>query len=222
MIRLRHILLVLAAAFAAAGAGCALARPEPLDEIPVHLWSTSAPAEEPEQLAVDARKPATAPADEWDAPDVRQWRYLVIHHSARESGNAEVFDRMHRARGFDELGYHFVITNGDGGPDGRVEVSRRWRTQKWGSHTGGTPNNEYNDHGIGICLVGNFTSRMPTRAQLESLDRLAGYLARRYGIAPENVVGHRDAPGASTECPGEKLEEYVRGALREKLSNPAK
>src|SRR4051812_34750449 len=35
------------------------------------------------------------------------WQYIVIHHSATPAGNAASFDRMHKAKGWDELGYHF-------------------------------------------------------------------------------------------------------------------
>jgi N-acetyl-anhydromuramyl-L-alanine amidase AmpD len=148
----------------------------------------------------------------------RSWRYVVIHHSATAGGNAEQFDVSHRRdRGFDELGYHFVIDNGSGAPDGRVEVGPRWPKQKHGAHTGGTPNNEYNELGIGICLVGDFTWRSPSSAQLASLERLVAYLVETYGIPPENVITHRDAPGAHTECPGRLLDAYVHGQFKDTL-----
>lgn len=149
----------------------------------------------------------------------RQWRYIVIHHSASEGGNASQFDADHKRRGWDELGYHFVISNGNGGPDGRVEIGPRWRSQKWGAHTGKTPNNQYNNYGIGICMVGNFSNRLPSGTQLASLHRLVSYLANKYQIPPENVIGHRDAPGTSTECPGDSLHRYLRTNLRPSLSH---
>ena len=152
-----------------------------------------------------------------DLPDCRPWRYIVIHHSAGESGSASAFDALHRERGWDGLGYHFVIDNGNGGPDGRVEVGQRWQLQKWGAHTGGTPDNAYNNFGIGICLVGDFTRHAPSQAQLASLDRLVSDLCRKYGIAPQDVIGHRDAPDARTECPGDMLYSYVHGTLRTNL-----
>ncbi len=58
--------------------------------------------------------------------DRTPWRYIVIHHSATPSGNARSFDRMHRGKGWDGVAYHFVIDNGKGGPDGRLEVTHRW------------------------------------------------------------------------------------------------
>ena len=150
----------------------------------------------------------------WSASNKRPWRYIVIHHSASPSGNAEQFDAAHRERGWDELGYHFVITNGQGGCDGQIEVGSRWRKQKQGAHCGGTPANEYNELGIGICLVGDFSDRAPTRAQIASLRKLTLHLMRTYRIPPENVIGHRQAPLASTACPGTRLQAYVTREFR--------
>jgi len=151
----------------------------------------------------------------WYAEGRRPWRHIVIHHSASNGGNAEQFDVAHRERGWDELGYHFVITNGQGGPDGLVQVGSRWRKQKHGAHCGGTPNNEYNERGIGICLVGDFTNEMPTRAQLTSLRRLVDYLATTYHIPAESIITHRDAPNAHTSCPGGRLHAHVHGTLQD-------
>jgi N-acetylmuramoyl-L-alanine amidase len=153
----------------------------------------------------------------WYVRPLRRWKHIVIHHSATSVGNAGVFDRAHRARGWDELGYHFVITNGQGGPDGAVAIGSRWRSQKHGAHCGNTPANEYNEVGIGICLVGDFTDHLPTEAQTESLKKLVGFLIRTYAIDPGDVIGHQDAPGAHTECPGRMLHARLKEILREEL-----
>ena len=58
-----------------------------------------------------------------------RWTCIVIHHSATDEGNAERFDRMHKAKGWDELGYDFVIGNGTDTRDGQVEVGPRWPVQ---------------------------------------------------------------------------------------------
>jgi hypothetical protein len=170
--------------------------------------------------------PTTQPADPsaeiptgW-IPAVHEqcWHCIVVHHSAGETGNAEAFDQYHRSKGWDELGYHFVITNGNGGPDGAVQVGSRWTKQKWGAHAGGSPNNESNNFGVGICLVGDFTEHMPTQKQLDSLRKLTLFLSFRYGIAPADIIGHRDSPGASTECPGKTFYPYLVTAFREELA----
>ena len=148
----------------------------------------------------------------------RKWRHIVIHHSATDGGNAAGFDKAHRRRGWDELGYHFVIDNGRGGPDGRVETGSRWRRQKWGAHCGGTPGNEYNEYGIGICVVGRFDHALPSAAQLATLETLVADLATKHHIPPENVIGHRDAPGANTKCPGDALYTYIHTRLVPRVS----
>ncbi len=186
---------------------------DPLDELPVpHV-----PAPPVEVLLHRPAPRVSSGPDvpaEWIPEGKRPWRFIVVHHSATERGDAAIFDAMHRGRGWDELGYHFVIPNGCDAADGCVQVGSRWAGQKWGAHTGGTPDNEYNDYGIGVCVVGDFRRRLPSEKQLASLHKLVRYLAERYGIPPERVIGHRDAPGARTECPGDALHAYVHGKLR--------
>ena len=147
----------------------------------------------------------------------RPWRWIVIHHSATDVGSAAIFDRAHRARGWDELGYHFVINNGRGAGDGAVEVGSRWAKQKWGAHCK-TPDNAYNDYGIGVCVVGNLTRKLPSPAQLRGLRKLVFFLSDRYHIEPDHLIGHRDAPGTATRCPGKALHRSVHKVLRPELA----
>ncbi|HMB95683.1 MAG TPA: peptidoglycan recognition family protein, partial [Tepidisphaeraceae bacterium] len=86
--------------------------------------------------------------------------------------------------------------------DGQVEVGSRWPKQKWGAHAK-TPDNRFNDFGIGICLVGNFDIERPTPRQMQSLAKLTAYLMRTYNISESNVLGHRDTK--PTDCPGRNL-----------------
>lgn len=194
---------------AALAGGCTSAAPRPLTDLPPHELDLSphiAARRAPPPPAGRVESPAP-----WRARGHRPWRYIVIHHSATEGGNAAIFDQMHRRqRGWDSLGYHFVIDNGADAPDGLVEVGSRWRLQKWGAHCGGTPDNEYNNYGIGICLVGDFQSRAPSPKQVASLRRLVTYLMRAHRIPADRVLGHRDAPNARTACPGEVLERLLR------------
>ena len=135
----------------------------------------------------------------------KRWKYIVVHHSATEKGNAYVFDRNHRTeRHFRHgLGYHFVICNGTyGRKDGQIEVSRRWWKQLNGAHCRAGDGNKV---GIGICVVGNFNNTRPSRKQINSLVRLVTHLCYEYDIPVENVRGHGEMPGASTECPGKNF-----------------
>jgi len=218
--RMSRILAAWLAPLALAG-GCSPKAATSLAPLPSPRLSVAAPAFKISPPAPAPKPRQSRKASEWDCANPRPWKYIVIHHSATAVGSAAAFDRNHRARGFDELGYHFVIDNGRGGGDGLVEVGSRWRLQKWGAHCGGTPGNEYNNYGIGICLVGDFSDTMPSAAQLASLHRLVVYLMDTYKIPPENVIGHRDAPKARTACPGGKFHAYLVSSFRPRLSSLA-
>jgi len=138
----------------------------------------------------------------WLPPvEERPWQWIVIHHSATDRGSAAVFDDWHRnGRKWDELGYHFVIGNGTASGDGLVEIGSRWPKQKHGAHTKVWNREEYNQVGIGICLVGNFEKTRPSRAQMEALARLVDWLSARYKIPDERIIGHGQV--CDTRCPG--------------------
>ena len=212
-------------------AGCTPEGPLSLAKLPGHKldlsvkprWTVASaePAAKPKPKTKRPapRKPAlTAEQKRWFVPAGTKWRHIVIHHSATDAGSAEVFDAVHRARGWDELGYHFLINNGNGGPDGHVEVGARWTKQKWGAHCGGTPDNEYNNHGIGLCVVGDFSHCLPSKAQLAALERLVTFLTQAYEIPPENIVGHCNCPNAATECPGQRFLQHLHASLRPKIT----
>ena len=186
--------------------GCQKKQVSVIEELPSPSFDAPVVAA-PQQPAVAAATPKTEPvaaqrgvAGEW-APAVpaNAWKYIVIHHSATPAGSAAVFDREHKAKGWDELGYHFVIGNGTLSKDGLIEVGPRWPKQKWGAHAR-TANQEYNNYGIGICLVGNFDLDRPTVAQLRSVARLTAHLMRTYKIPASRVKGHGETK--PTDCPG--------------------
>ena len=136
----------------------------------------------------------------------REWKWIVLHHSDDLSGNAAKYDRIHREdRGWEHgLGYHFVIGNGSLSGDGEVEIGPRWKQQLHGAHAK-TPDNRFNDHGIGICMVGNFdvSGGRPTPAQMDSLVKLVRWLLDTYHLSPDVVRGHCDC--CATKCPGENF-----------------
>ena len=108
----------------------------------------------------------------------------------------------HVARGWDSLGYDFVIGNGTETKNGLIEVGPRWTKQLPGAHTG-TPDHIYNDFGIGICLVGNFRRESPD-GRTDGLTRgSAQYMMKTYNIPASRIIGHRDAK--STNCPGRNM-----------------
>ncbi len=148
----------------------------------------------------------------------KQWTAIIIHHSATESGNAEIFDKWHKENNhWEGVGYDFVIGNGTESGDGQVEVTFRWKRQIPGAHCGGTSGNWANENGIGICLVGDFSRKTPTERQMQSLAKLICFLQQQYGIPKSRIYGHRTTPGARiTECPGDK---FPMSRLKSMLDN---
>lgn len=128
------------------------------------------------------------------------WTGIVIHHSASPIGSAETLTRQHNARGFKGLGYHFVISNGQGAGDGQIFVGYRWQEQLPGVHVAGPRAEQYNRHTIGICLIGDGERREFTGAQIARLADLVESLQKRFDIPDRAVVLHRDI--APTSSPG--------------------
>lgn len=132
----------------------------------------------------------------------RDWDHIVIHHQAASSGSASYIHRLHRQRGWDGLGYHFVIGNGSMTRDGQVELGYRWKKQLKGAHARAraSDDNRWNLHSIGICLVGDFTSKEPSDQQMDALVKLVRALCAEYGIPADKVVPHKFV--RETACPG--------------------
>ncbi len=133
----------------------------------------------------------------------KKWKYIIIHHSATDEGSSTDFNKAHKNRGWDGVGYDFIIDNGTSGKsDGQIETSPRWIKQQDGAHckAGGM-----NYNGIGICLVGNFSKDTVTEKQMTSLIYLVKTLKSYYKIPDSKIMGHGSVPGAATECPGKKF-----------------
>jgi N-acetylmuramoyl-L-alanine amidase len=103
-------------------------------------------------------------------------RYIVIHYSATpptDDIGARDLDRLHRAAGFLQIGYHWVIRRNGVIEPGRDEA-------KVGAHSPGIDASS-----VGVCLVGGGAGAEITPEQRESLDRLLAELRERY---PEATV----------------------------------
>ncbi|CAN5800943.1 hypothetical protein BH18ACT6_BH18ACT6_10930 [soil metagenome] len=186
-----------------------------------------------------------------DSPVAEEVRFLLVHHSATSNsyGGDEVpailggFYDLHTGpeRGWSDIAYNFLVDRFGQiweGRDGSVEGA------VMADATGG--NQGFSQL---ACLVGDFTTEMPTPEALASLSRLLGWMADRHGIdtAPGAMVsfvsrgsnrweagvevetsiiaGHREMSIAS--CPGGAFYPYVVDglavvveALRQELRPP--
>jgi len=147
------------------------------------------------------------------APEAGRWTGIVIHHSSSAVGSAESLTKQHNDRGYKGLGFHFVISNGQGAPDGQIVVGYRWQSQLPGVHVSGPRAETFNRQSIGICLVGDGERRPFTAAQISRLTELVAELQRKLNIPDHAVVLHRDV--APTSSPGRNFPEV---AFRQRLA----
>ena len=130
----------------------------------------------------------------------KKWKYIIIHHSATEGGSSLNIHMAHRGKGWDSIGYHFVIDNGTGGKkDGQIETTPRWLKQLDGAHCKAS---DMNYKAIGICLVGNFDNENVSTKQMQSLVELVNQLRKYYKIPAKNILQHGKVADAATHCPG--------------------
>jgi N-acetylmuramoyl-L-alanine amidase len=141
---------------------------------------------------------------------------IVIHCSATEYGNKTLFKKWHKKRGWDDVGYHFIITNSypkkkdwdgkspDFASDGRIEKGRP--IEKAGAHV-----RLHNDYTIGICLVGDRTF---TAKQFGALKKLVKTISVQFNII--SVKGHYEFDTAREQgktCPNIDMD-HLRALLK--------
>jgi len=177
------------------------------ESYPQITGDTTPAFQKPHKMESSKTYKSTAPYSSWvpSCGDERNWKAIVIHHSATDSGSVASIDKYHRNNNdWDGIGYDFVIGNGVGLGDGQVESTFRWREQRTGAHCKTDESNWANESTIGICLIGNFDNSRPTSAQMVSLMKLLRFLSERYDIPVSRIYGHNTTPGHSTNtsCPG--------------------
>ena len=116
-------------------------------------------------------------------------KYLVIHTAAFRGKNcdAELIDQWHKQKGWDCIGYHYVILNDrhDNKADGTVESGRS--LNKAGAHAYGI-----NSKSIGICCIGHGDYESFTQAQFDALYKLLAQLIKQYQLTADSIIGHRE------------------------------
>lgn len=133
---------------------------------------------------------------------MRQIKEIIIHCTATREGQqvsvADV-DRWHRERGFNGIGYHYLI-----GLNGEVWNGRNEDTI--GAHCTG-----HNAHSIGVCYVGGLDKNLKpkdtrTPAQKKAMLQLLRQLVNKYGLTSRNIHGHKEF--ANKACPCFEVSEF--------------
>ena len=149
---------------------------------------------------------------------------IIIHCSATRAGQdlrAKDIDRMHRARGFSQIGYNYVIDL-----DGMIEEGRPLTVDGAHCNTKGSSGKSYNKHSIGICYVGGLDANgkpadTRTPAQKASLRQLIDKLCKEYPII--ELLGHRDTSPDLDDSGEVEPAEYIKACpcfdVREEYPN---
>lgn len=123
---------------------------------------------------------------------------ILVHHTGGTDANpledtshhtAKTIEEWHMKKGWNGIGYHYVIEK-----DGTIVHGRP-------EHVEGAHEPKVNKKSIGICLSGNFDATLPTIEQTASLKVLLKDINSRYTI--REISPHRRY--ASKTCFGKKL-----------------
>ena len=171
-------------------------------------------------------EPALIEQAEWreglPAPDYHrlytQVKHVIIHHSAGSNTSTNyvyiirnIYLYHTQDHGWSDIGYNYLIAQDGTIFEGRSPGGQQIeRDNIQGAHFCGQ-----NSETMGICVLGNYNTAIPTEATLNSLVRLTAWKLNKEGLDPMAqiphpanpdlgvIAGHRD--GCATECPGDHL-----------------
>lgn len=131
-------------------------------------------------------------------------KYLIVHCSASNWGDAKAINEWHKQRNFSQIGYHAVLLNGhrtyaskySEKLDGKIEPGRTDSTI--GAHCQAKG---MNLKSLGVCLIGiPGWGGYPSKKQIGALIHWLAVKCRMYGIPVENIKQHSDFEPKKPSC----------------------
>ncbi len=147
--------------------------------------------------------------------------HLIVHHSAGNYSASQDFAAVVRSYysyhtgptlGWADIGYNWLVDRNGVIYQGRA-FNFDGNMNVVGAHFSGR-----NGATMGICVIGTYTSTLPTDEALDRLRTMLAWKATQRGIDVRarashsagnifTISGHRD--GGATECPGQRLYNYL-------------
>lgn len=147
--------------------------------------------------------------------------HMFVHHSAGQTNSSDFaavvrsYYILHtQTNGWSDIGYNWLVDGNGVVYQGRAHNFNGF-VDVIGAHTGGS-----NTNSMGVCVIGHYTTVMPTQNAINSLMRVLAWKANDKGIDVRvrnihpftgrnynTISGHRD--GSATECPGQRLYNYL-------------
>ena len=134
---------------------------------------------------------------------MRQVKQIIIHCSCTPAGRnigATTIRGWHKEKGFNDIGYHYVIRL-----DGTIEEGRP--IEQIGAHCQG-----HNRNSIGICYIGGTEKdcKTPkdtrTKEQCKALEELLKKLRKQF----PNVTIHGHSEFANKACPSFDVKQWLK------------
>ncbi|MDF9800059.1 hypothetical protein OKW21_005322 [Catalinimonas alkaloidigena] len=144
--------------------------------------------------------------------------HVIVHHSAGSNTSTDYVNTVRniylfhtQVRGWSDIGYNYLIAQ-----DGTIFQGRSFSNDEVenddirGAHFCGQ-----NSGTMGICMLGNYNTVLPTDTSVSALVRLTGWKLHKESLDPlagsshpannnlSVIAGHRN--GCATECPGDNL-----------------
>ena len=126
-------------------------------------------------------------------------KYLDIHHTSGHEPNTEAVRQEHKAQGWEDIGYNWVVE-----PNGTVGAGRD--PKYVGAHDLGVAHGEtlsMNRLAIGMVFIGDFEEGLMGEVQLQSGITKAVELCQQYSIPLDRIRKHKDQ--YATDCPGKNF-----------------
>ncbi len=123
---------------------------------------------------------------------MRRWSQIEIDYSGTESGNIEQLALLSGMDSPDDVNYHFIICNGNGGKDGLIQPTEKWQRQS-PIIPGQSRNDEavfcetLTEETIYICVIADNENSFPTDSQVKRTEELVEGLCRKFNIQPESI-----------------------------------
>lgn len=129
---------------------------------------------------------------------------IILHCAATQEGKdftVQDIDKWHRQRGFNGIGYHYVIYR-----DGSINKGRDEAVA--GAHT-----TNHNSKSIGICYIGGIDKNGKAKDTRTPEQKIAMYelvdsLMKKYNLSLDKVHGHYEY--ANKACPSFKMPDFKK------------
>jgi hypothetical protein len=122
----------------------------------------------------------------------KNWSQIKIDYSGTESGNIEQLALLSNVDNPGDVNYHFIICNGNGGHDGLIQPTDKWKRQLLIAEEQSRNDKQvfsetFSEQTIYICVIADNESTFATDCQVKRTDELVEGLCRKFNIQSESI-----------------------------------